>query len=226
MKTIGLTGSLASGKSRAARYLAERGAHHIDADRLGHLAYEPGTAAAHAILDAFGRGVAGDDGRIDRRALGERVFGDREALERLSAIVWPEIRRLAEVRIATLRASDPDGVVVLEAAVLLEAGWEDLVDEVWVLLASPETALRRALLRDGVDEAHARRRIEAQLSNEERAKRADVVIDNDADEAHLEARLDAEWERLASDPCRGQRRAPSAGPLRTDPVAERLESTE
>ena len=198
MKTIGLTGSIASGKSSAARYLVERGARLIDADRLGHLAYEPGTAAYRALLDTFGQEVAGDDGRVERRALANRVFGCREDLERLTAIVWPEIRRLAEERLAALRVSDPTGLVVLEAAVLLEAGWDDLVDEVWVLLADPEIALRRALLRDGSDETEVRRRIEAQLSNEERARRAHVVIENDGDEALLLRRLDVEWQRLTT----------------------------
>ena len=197
MKAIGLTGSIASGKSSAARYLVERGAHLIDADRLGHLAYEPGTAAYRAVLDAFGQEVARDDGCVDRRALADRVFGRREDLERLTAIVWPVIRRLAEERLAALHVSDPTGIVVLEAAVLLEARWDDLVDEVWVLLAKPEIALRRALLRDGSDETEVRRRIEAQLSNEERARRAHVVIENNGDEALLLHRLDAEWERLA-----------------------------
>lgn len=198
LKTIGLTGSIASGKTTAALHLERRGAHRIDADRLGHLAYEPGTAAHRAILDAFGQEVAGENGRVDRRALGALVFAEAGALERLTAIVWPEIRRLAEERLAILHASDPDGIVVLEAAVLLEAGWDGLVDEVWVLLADPDTALRRALLRDGSDETEVRRRIEAQLSNEERAQRAHVVIENDSDEALLLHRLDAEWERLAA----------------------------
>ena len=198
MKVIGLTGSIASGKTTAARYLEGRGAHLIDADRLGHLAYEPGTAAYRALLDAFGQEVAGDDGRVDRRALADRVFDCREDLERLTAIVWPEIRRLAEERLAALRASASGGIVVLEAAVLLEAEWDDLVDEVWVLLADPEIALRRALLRDGSDETAVRRRICAQLSNEERVRRARVVIENDGDESLLLHRLDAEWQRLVA----------------------------
>ena len=195
---IGLTGSIASGKSSAARYLESLGAHLVDADRLGHLAYEPGTRACRSILSAFGEELAGEDGRIDRRALAERVFGRRKELERLTAIVWPEIRRLAKERLAALCASDPGGIVVLEAAVLLEAGWDDLVDEVWVLVTDPETAMQRALLRDGSDEAEVRRRIDAQLSNEERVRRAHVTIENDGDEALLERRLDAEWERLAA----------------------------
>ena len=200
MKTIGLTGSIASGKSTAARYLERRGAHLVDADRLGHRAYEPGTPAYRAILDAFGREMAGPDGRIDRRALARRVFGRPGALERLTGIVWPEIRRLAEERIAALRASDPDGIVVLEAAVLLEAGWEDLVDEVWVLLTDRGNALRRAILRDGSDEAEVRRRIAAQLSNDERARRAHLVIDNNGEAALLEQRLEAEWRRVVAEP--------------------------
>ena len=199
MKTIGLTGSIASGKSTAARYLERRGAHLVDADRLGHRAYEPGTPAYRAILDAFGREMAGDDGRIDRRALARRVFGRPGALRRLTDVVWPEIRRLAEARIAVLRGSDPDGIVVLEAAVLLEAGWEDLVDEIWVLLTDRDTALRRAIRRDGSDEAEVRRRIAAQLSNEERARRAQVVIDNNGEAALLEQRLETEWRRVAAE---------------------------
>ena len=199
MKTIGLTGSIASGKSSAARYLVERGARLIDADRLGHLAYEPGTAAYRALLDTFGQEVAGDDGRVERRALANRVFGCREDLERLTAIVWPEIRCMAEERLAALRVSDPAGIVVLEAAVLLEARWDDLVDEVWVLLADPEIALRRALF---CATAPTRPRYaaasSAQLSNEERARRAHVVIENDGDEALLLRRLDVEWQRLTT----------------------------
>ena len=196
MKVIGLTGSIASGKTTASRYLEGCGAHRIDADRLGHLAYEPGTAAHRKILDTFGPELAGKDGRIDRRALGTRVFADTKALRRLTAIVWPEIRRLAEKRISDLRASERDGVIVLEAAVLLEAGWEDLVDEVWVLLADPDTALRRAVMRDGSDRAEIRRRIYAQLPNEERARRAHVVFENNGAASELERRLDAEWERV------------------------------
>ena len=198
MKVIGITGSIASGKTTAARHLQGRGAHLIDADRLGHLAYEPGTAAHRAILDAFGPELSTDDGRIDRPALAARVFSEAEALARLTAIVWPEIRRLAEARISQLRASTPNGIVVLEAAVLLEAGWEDLVDEVWVLLADTSTARRRAVSRDGSDEAEVQGRIDAQLSNEERARRAHVVIENNGGTADLERLLDAEWERVTA----------------------------
>jgi dephospho-CoA kinase len=195
---IGLTGGIASGKSTAARYLGSLGAPVIDADLLGHRAYEPGTGAFRQVVEAFGGEVVGADGRIDRKALGGKVFGQPDALARLTGIVWPEIRRLAQQEIAAIRAERPDAIVVLEAAVLLEAGWEDAVDEVWVVVAERDTAVRRAMARDGTDESAIQKRIDAQLSNEERRRRADVVIDNSGDEAALRTCLDREWARLTA----------------------------
>jgi dephospho-CoA kinase len=193
---IGLTGGIASGKSTAARYLAGKGAHLIDADQLGHRAYEPGMPANLAIVEAFGNGVRSDDGTIDRRALGAKVFGDPQALKRLTDIVWPEIRRMAEAQIADIRAAAADAIVVLEAAVLLEAGWEAAVDQIWVVLVEPEVAVERAMKRDGVDAAAVQKRLDAQLSNAERRARARAVIDNSADEQGLYSLLDQQWSSL------------------------------
>jgi len=193
---IGLTGGIASGKSTAARHLGALGAHVIDADRLGHRAYEPGTRAHQAVINAFGEEVRGADGHIDRKRLGAKVFGDAAALGRLTDIVWPEIRRLAQAEIAAAQAARPDGVVVLEAAVLLEAGWQDAVDETWVVSVDRATALNRAMQRDGADAAAVEARIDAQLANAEREARADVVFDNSGAEAQLIAQLDAAWHRV------------------------------
>ena len=195
---IGLTGGIASGKSTAARYLAALGAHVIDADRLGHRAYEPGTGAYQAVLDTFGMDVRAQDGSIDRRALGAKVFADGGDLKRLTDIVWPEIRRLAVEDIASAQARDPDAVVVLEAAVLLEAGWQSAVDETWVVVVDRETAVARAMARDGADEASVQARVDAQLSNEERTANATVVVHNAGTEAEMTAQLDAQWARLAA----------------------------
>ena len=195
MIILGLTGGIAAGKSTVARELARRGAHVIDADRLGHRAYEPGTRAHREVVGVFGAGVVGAGGAIDRAALGARVFGKPELLRRLTDIVWPEIRRLAEAEIASLRRRNPDGVVVLDAAVLLEAGWEDLADEIWVVVVERATAVARAVAR-GLERAAVEARIDAQLSNEARCARADVVIDNDGDEPALLAQIDAHWRRL------------------------------
>ena len=193
---IGLTGGIASGKSTAARYLAGRGARMIDADKLGHRVYEAGRPAFDKVVAAFGQDIVGEDGEIDRRALGAKVFGSPEQLTRLTGIVWPEILAMARHEIDLAKAAGA-AVVVLEAAVLLEANWQEDVDEVWVVTVEPETAIARASKRDGGDEAAVQARIDAQLSNAERVAVADVVIDNTGTEAQLLGKLDAQWQRLA-----------------------------
>ena len=190
---IGLTGGIASGKSTAAQYLRSLGARHIDCDRLGHRAYEPGTPSFGAVQRTFGADVVGSDGRIDRRVLGGKVFGKPEEMKKLTDIVWPEIGRLAR---AELAAAPPGGIVVMEAAVLFEAGWTDGLDEIWVVAADPGIAVQRTMARDGLDEAAVRERLAAQLSNGERAARADVVIDNSGGLDSLHRQLDAQWQRL------------------------------
>ena len=194
---IGLTGGIASGKSTAAAYLGEKGASVIDADKLGHQAYEPDTDAFAQVVAVFGPEVVGADGQIDRKVLGGKVFGDPAALDRLTGIIWPEIGRLALAEFEVARAARPDAPIVLEAAVMLEAGWEPMVDEVWVVIVEPDTAVARATARDGVEEEAIRKRIAAQLSNDERRAKADIVIDNSGDEAALLAQLDAQWKRTA-----------------------------
>ena len=189
---------MASGKSTAARYLGERGAHVIDADRLGHRAYEPDTTAFKQVVDAFGDAVVAEDGTINRRALGGKVFGQPGELKKLTDIVWPEIRRLADLEIEAHRARQPDGVVVLEAAVMVEAGWQRSLDEVWVVTVEPEVAMERAMARDGLTADEVRARLEAQTSNAERRRHANVVIDNSAGLAELNAQLDRQWERVAA----------------------------
>jgi len=149
MRVIGLTGGIASGKSLVSQQLAERGAVIIDADKVGWETYRQGTETYRVVVDAFGPEVVGADGEIDRRVLGAKVFADPEARRRLEEIVWPAIRRLTEERLSELRA---EGVAaaVLEAAVLIEANWLDLVDEVWLVTVSPETARQRLVERNGL----------------------------------------------------------------------------
>ncbi|MDE0192487.1 MAG: dephospho-CoA kinase [Gammaproteobacteria bacterium] len=192
---IGLTGGIASGKSTAARYLAEKGAHMLDADKLGHRVYEAGRPAFDRVVAAFGDDVVGHDGEIDRRVLGGKVFGSPEQLKRLTDIAWPEILAMANEEIGKARCRGAS-VVVLEAAVLLEANWQSDVDEVWVVTVEPKVAIARATARDGVDESAVQARIDAQLSNAERMALADVVIDNSGSEAELLSKLDAEWQRV------------------------------
>ena len=169
----------------------------IDADKLGHRAYERDGPAFAEVVDAFGEEVVGENGEIDRKALGGKVFGSPEQLKRLTDIVWPEILRLAKQRIAAAKEAG-EAVVVLEAAVLIEAGWQREVDEVWAVTVEPEVAVACATARDGVDAAAVQARIDAQISNQKRTACADVVIGNSAGEAELTARLDREWQRLTN----------------------------
>ncbi len=192
---IGLTGGIASGKSVISSLLAERGAVIIDADRLGHESYRAGTETFRRVVEAFGPDIVGDDGEIDRKRLGARVFGDADARQRLEAIVWPAIREMARERIEEARRRGAP-VVVLEAAVLIEAGWQDLVDEVWVAEVDPETAIQRLASRNGLTREQAEARLRAQLSNEERRRHADVVIENNGTLDDLRRRVDEAWARL------------------------------
>ena len=191
---ICLTGGIASGKSTAVKHLSGKGALVIDADKLGHQAYAPGTKAFEDVISSFGEELRSETGEIDRKILGNRVFGKPEELKKLTDIVWPEIRRLAEADIARIQAVKPDQIIVLEAAVLFEAGWEDIGDQVWVISVDRETAIARTMTRDGVDREAVERRVDSQLSNEEREARADHVIRNNDSEADFLGLLDSAWD--------------------------------
>jgi phosphopantetheine adenylyltransferase/dephospho-CoA kinase len=198
MTIIGLTGGIAAGKSTAADMLREFGAAVIDADRLGHRSYEPGTPGFQKVVNAFGHDIVGKDGTIDRRVLGGKVFGAPGQLERLNAIVWPEIRALIKDEVKQIRSQDPEAIIVLEAAVLLEAEWQDLCDEVWVVLTPVKSAVERLKERNNLAEDAAMARINAQMSNKERSAFADVKIENASTEAELRARVERAWKTFVA----------------------------
>ncbi|MFI5400591.1 MAG: dephospho-CoA kinase [SAR324 cluster bacterium] len=178
---IGLTGGIASGKTTVAARLAELGAAIIDADRIGHDILAPGAPAYRPVLEAFGPDILAPDGAIDRRKLGARVFADPARLERLNGISHPIMARRMAEEIAALRARLPahrPPLIVLDAAILLEAGWDRLCDSVWTVEAPPDAALARLVARNGLTEEQARLRLNAQWSNAERAGRAQRVIAN------------------------------------------------
>jgi dephospho-CoA kinase len=132
---------------------------------------------------------------IDRKKLGEIVFNDPQALARLNEIVHPRMHSMIKEEIERLRGEGVD-VVVLEAAVLIEANWTDLVDEVWAAVAPEEVAVKRLQNRGGLSEEQARARIRSQLSPEERAKHADVIIDTDCELSEVRAKVAELWQRL------------------------------
>ena len=187
MIKIGLTGGIASGKTQAGRYLADLGAHVIDADRVAHETYAPGTDGFQALVNAFGPGIVGEDGAIDRARLGARVFDDPSQLARLTAIVWPLTRRLVEAR-ARQQAALGTPVLVVEAALLYEAGWQEMFDEVWLIDTPREAALQRLLDR-GLDPTEARRRLAAATDASKARARATRIIENTADLEHLRHKL-------------------------------------
>jgi len=149
----------------------------------------------NAVVKAFGDDLVAADGSIDRRVLGGKVFGRPDELKRLTDIVWPGIRKLASESLSEFEAAG-NALVVLEAAVLFEAGWEDLVDEVWVVVVEPEFAIKRLAERNGLDEAAAKARIDSQLSNAERTARADTVIENNGTLAELDRAIQGAWDGL------------------------------
>ena len=196
MPVIGLTGGIASGKSTAAARLRELGAVVLDADRIGHRVYEPGSPGFEKVVNQFGHDLVAPDGTIDRRVLGGKVFGDPARMKQLTDIVWPEIKRMAGQEIAELRRRDRNRVIVLEAAVLIEADWQDLADEVWVVMVPKEVAKARLMARNGLTADQAQARLDSQLSDQERAKHATVKLQNAGTEEEFLKRIDREWKRL------------------------------
>ena len=172
---LGLTGGSASGKTSVGRRLERAGWGVVDCDKLGHQAYTPGQPAYTNLVSQFGEKVLSEDGSVNRRVLGGIVFSDKEKLAQLNSIVWPEIERLALEQAHQLWTSGCP-VVVLDAAVLLEAGWETSCHEVWVCVVPREEAVARIMARDGKTEEEATRRIESQLSNQARVERASTVF--------------------------------------------------
>ncbi|MGE5227177.1 MAG: dephospho-CoA kinase [Planctomycetaceae bacterium] len=194
MLLVGLTGGIGSGKSTVTRMLEERGAVVLDADVFAREAVRGGSEGFRRVVERFGKGVVGPDGELDRPRLASIVFNDREALGDLEAIVHPEVRRLIADGIGA--HLDTDDVVVLVNPLLIEMGTHRDCDVVVVVSASAETQVARSVGR-GMAEDDVRARIAAQLPLEERARQADVIIDNEGSLEELQAQVDRLWDRLA-----------------------------
>jgi len=194
MLVIGLTGSIGTGKSEAARQLEMLGASIISADQVGHEAYTPNTEAWEQVVAAFGDDILQDDKEIDRRKLGAIVFSDSSQLDKLNAIMHPRMARMVSDKIEVLRGQGVK-VVVVEAALLFEAGWDTLVEEVWVTDSSEDIVVGRLEERNGLSEEEAKKRINSQMDRAERIERSDFVIDNSSDMAGLESAIKELWDR-------------------------------
>lgn len=197
MFVIGLTGGMGSGKSTVSHILMELGARMVDGDKVGHQLYEPGGPAYDEVVAAFGPGVVGPGGQIDRGKLGSIVFDDPQGLKKLNAIMHPKIKEaIAQV----LQGWRRDGaeVAVVEAAVLFEANWADLVDEIWATLSDEGTVVDRLSRAKGLSPEQTRARLRSQMPPEEKARRAQVVIRNNGSLEGLEKQVEALWQSVNS----------------------------
>ena len=195
MITIAVTGGMGAGKTETTKMLEVLGATVIRADELAHRSYAPGTIAHGEIVRVFGAAVLDPDGNVDRAKLGGIVFGDRRQRERLESIVWHETRRMMVESLARHYRSH-ERVVVIEAAVLFEAGWHDLADTVITVEAPEDIRVARLRSRTGLSEDEIRSRFAAQLSSTERIERADQVICNDGDLTQLNGYVSSIWRQL------------------------------
>jgi dephospho-CoA kinase len=177
MLRIGLTGGLASGKSFVGHALAELGCFLIEADALGHQVMARGAEAYDAIVAEFGPGILKESGEIDRRALGAIVFEKPELLEKLNAIVHPAVRARGRLLEESFRAEQPGGILVYEAAILIETGSFRDFDRLVVASCTEEQQIARAIHRDHLTREEVLKRLRRQMPLEEKVKFADYVID-------------------------------------------------
>ncbi|MDA1297784.1 MAG: dephospho-CoA kinase [Chloroflexi bacterium] len=198
MFKIGLTGVIGSGKAEVASILASLGAAVIYADQISRQIYEPGDAGHQAVVDTFGEDVLDEDERIDRAALAAIVFGDEAQRRRLENAVWPVMAAVVEKRLAAAEAEGAPAAVI-EAAVLFEAGWDRLVDEVWAVTADEAASVLRVRRRDGASEDQVRARMAAQLSAGEKAARANRVIVNDGSLEDLRECVEQVWNEVTGE---------------------------
>lgn len=210
MRVIGLTGGIATGKSTFAALLRARGAPVVDADALARAAVEPGTPALAEIARAFGAELLQPNGSLDRKRLAARVFADPCARRRLEAITHPAVRRAMVEETARLGA-EGHGLVFYDTPLLYEVGLEAALEAVVVVWAPRAVQLERLLRRDALSPAEAEARLAAQLPVDEKAARADFVVEN----AGAVGELDSKADRLLADLRQGRgRRLPNHPPVR------------
>ena len=193
---VGLTGSIATGKSTVSKMFAHLGARVIDADLLAREVVMPGQSAYRKIVEEFGPGVVQADGALDRKALGAIVFADPARRKRLEEITHPAIGARQQRMLAALDEEAFEGIVLWDAALLFEGGGVAKMDRVVVVFADPETERRRLMDRDGLSEADARARIASQMPITEKAKLAHHVIDNSGAREETERQVRAVYGAL------------------------------
>ncbi|MBI3815587.1 MAG: dephospho-CoA kinase [Nitrospinae bacterium] len=197
MLLLGLTGGIAAGKSLVAGILKGLGAYVIDADKIAREVVEPYKPARDEIIAFFGRGILNENETINRKKLGEIVFNDPSKKRRLEEIVHPRVIEEEDKRIEDYKRSNPDGIAVIDAALLIEAGGQKRVDRLIVVYTDRETQMKRLMERDGLSRGDAEKRINSQMPLEEKVKMADFVIDNSRGVEDTKNQVTALFNRLS-----------------------------
>jgi len=212
MLRVGLTGGIACGKSVVGQMLVAEGAHLLEADKLSHELMRAGKPVYEEVVRRFGKDILQSDGEVDRTALAAIVFSDQKRLQELTAIVHPAVIKAQEEWMAEMGRQDPEAIAIVEAALIYEAALASHFDRVIVVTCRPEDKVARLAKRTGLDltraAAEVERRSAAQISDEEKVRRADHVIDNSGtlEDAREQVRkLIGELKRLAAEKAREAR---------------------
>lgn len=203
MRIIGLTGGIASGKSTVSKALHSMGAIILDADKVAWQLAEPDQPIWQAYFDRYGEAVINEDRSLNRQAVADRVFSDKSELAWMNGMAHPIIHaelmrqldfwRKQETESIPAKEKISELVIVLDIPLLLESGWADMADEVWVVYVEKETQIQRLMERNSVDREEAVRRINSQMSMEEKRKKADFVIDNNGSLDKLMSQVNNLW---------------------------------
>lgn len=181
MLRAGLTGSIAVGKSHVVNLLKEMGCHVIDADQTARDVVAPGTEGLKRVIAEFGEEMLMPDGQLDRARLGVIIFGDKEKRERLNQILHPLIIQAQDAQMRALEVQDPQGIGIVDAALMIESGGYKRFDCVVVVHCRPEIQIERLMKRNNLSRAEAEQRIRAQMPQEEKMRHADFLIDTSED---------------------------------------------
>jgi dephospho-CoA kinase len=196
MKVIGLTGGIGSGKTTVSGYLRELGAAIIDADLIGHRVLKD-KQVKNELIASFGSCILDENGRIDRKELGDIVFGtEKEPLLLLNRLTHPRIQEVIEEELESYRRRGVK-IVIIEAPLLIEAGFASLVDQVWVTAAPEEVIIKRLKDKNGLSHSQITNRINSQLPSEKRNKYADIVIYTDVTLKELKEKVKCLWGNLS-----------------------------
>jgi dephospho-CoA kinase len=190
---IGLTGGIATGKSTAAKYLEQKGAEIIDADKIAHQVSRKGEKGWQKVVSEFGEEILKEDNEFDRAKLAKIVFSNSVKRKKLESLLHPII--IKKMKEKANKYLNQNKTVVLMAPLLFEAGIDKFCDQVWLIAASQEEQIKRIIKRDGITKEEAIKRIESQMSQAEKKEKSDIVITNNDSKEKLKKKIDYYWDK-------------------------------